>query len=370
MAPIAPPQIVAGAPRLPLPYGLFSVVAPRVDAEERWENGVTFEALTCEPAGGIGEPECAPDETIGLPKDLDPNGTSAGVASPFTIYGHYQCSPIGNTLGYAQERAEAHLVAREQARVEQAVWTGDLGNTPSLRGAQVLGGGAAVDIRSGIAALEAAIAAEYGSLGVIHLTRETALLAIAAGVLDSAGGGRLFTTLGTPVVAGAGYDGSGPDGSTAGDGQAWAYVTPAIFAYRSEIFTSSNRPGDLLDRGQNNLYGVAERTYVVGWEDCGVSAVLLSLGSGGGSVGPAGASAYEIAVQEGFEGTEEEWLASLVGPEGPAGADGPQGQQGPAGAPGAPGADGAPGVVQAIVPGDGIDVDSADPANPVVSVTP
>lgn len=29
-----------------------------------------------------------------------------------------------------------------------------------------------------------------------------------------------------------------------------------------------------------------------------------------------GYSAYEIAVQNGFEGTEEEWLGSLVGGEG------------------------------------------------------
>lgn len=35
--------------------------------------------------------------------------------------------------------------------------------------------------------------------------------------------------------------------------------------------------------------------------------------------GPRGYSAYEIAVQNGFVGTEEEWLESLVGPQGPAG---------------------------------------------------
>lgn len=33
--------------------------------------------------------------------------------------------------------------------------------------------------------------------------------------------------------------------------------------------------------------------------------------------GPSGASAYAVAVAEGFSGTEEEWLASLVGPPGP-----------------------------------------------------
>jgi hypothetical protein len=36
-------------------------------------------------------------------------------------------------------------------------------------------------------------------------------------------------------------------------------------------------------------------------------------GDGSGTPGPAGDSAYEIAVNNGFEGTEEEWLASLNG---------------------------------------------------------
>ncbi len=74
-----------------------------------------------------------------------------------------------------------------------------------------------------------------------------------------------------------------------------------------------------------------------------------------GADGPAGAeglSAYEVAVTNGFAGTEEEWLASLegpagadgaqgeVGPAGPAGADGAQGEVGPAGPAGADGAQG------------------------------
>ena len=60
-------------------------------------------------------------------------------------------------------------------------------------------------------------------------------------------------------------------------------------------------------------------------------------GGGEGTEGPPGKSAYEIAVEEGFQGTEEEWLQSLVGPqgepgpEGPPGKDGAPGNQGPAG---------------------------------------
>lgn len=42
--------------------------------------------------------------------------------------------------------------------------------------------------------------------------------------------------------------------------------------------------------------------------------------------------AYIIAVEHGFEGTEEEWLESLIGPQGPVGPTGPRGDKGEAGA--------------------------------------
>ena len=42
-----------------------------------------------------------------------------------------------------------------------------------------------------------------------------------------------------------------------------------------------------------------------------------------GVTGPTGPSAYELAVINGFVGTEAQWLASLVGPSGPSGPPGP-----------------------------------------------
>ena len=50
--------------------------------------------------------------------------------------------------------------------------------------------------------------------------------------------------------------------------------------------------------------------------------------------GDPGESAYEIAVEHGYVGTEEEWLASL---HGATGAQGPQGERGPQGEPGVSG---------------------------------
>lgn len=61
------------------------------------------------------------------------------------------------------------------------------------------------------------------------------------------------------------------------------------------------------------------------------------LGGGGGS---AGKSAYEIAVDNGFEGDEEAWLESLKGERGLQGAAGERGAQGEQGPPGKDGTNG------------------------------
>lgn len=53
-----------------------------------------------------------------------------------------------------------------------------------------------------------------------------------------------------------------------------------------------------------------------------------------GATGPEGApgiSAYQEALAQGFQGSEADWLASLIGPQGPQGAEGPQGATGPTG---------------------------------------
>jgi len=69
--------------------------------------------------------------------------------------------------------------------------------------------------------------------------------------------------------------------------------------------------------------------------------------------GASGASAYELAVTNGYSGTEAQWLASLIGPTGPTGpqgatgatgSQGPQGATGPQGIQGLTGATGATGA--------------------------
>jgi hypothetical protein len=69
-------------------------------------------------------------------------------------------------------------------------------------------------------------------------------------------------------------------------------------------------------------------------EDNGCSCFGNGVTIPNGPNGDNGLSAYEIAVLNGFVGTEATWLASLVGPQGTQGIQGIQGIQGVPGTPG------------------------------------
>ena len=234
----------------------------------------TSQKITATPTGGSGTVTIteAPG-AIGLPKTLVNNSGGIGVATPFTVYGSFTCSPVGYPDQAVQDLATTHLLTREEARVEQAFWTGDLGNIPSLADAattDLTPVGGATDLNFGLAMLEEWIVYTYGSLGVIHMPRGAALIGLGAYLLDITGG-RLTTRLGTPVAAGGGYPGTSPAGVATNGEEIWLYATPAVFGYRSEVFTS----GPQLDRGTNTLTAVAERSYVLGFDPCGVAAILV-----------------------------------------------------------------------------------------------
>lgn len=80
------------------------------------------------------------------------------------------------------------------------------------------------------------------------------------------------------------------------------------------------RPGQNGVNGTNGVDGISPHigdngNWWIGSIDTGVSA----------SNGADGASAYEVAVEEGFKGTVIEWLASLIGPKGDKGDKGDPG---------------------------------------------
>lgn len=74
-----------------------------------------------------------------------------------------------------------------------------------------------------------------------------------------------------------------------------------------------------------NAYQVALLNGFVGTEQEWLESLQGATGPTGpaGPTGEAGTSAYEVAVENGFVGTEAEWLESLIGPASPTGATGP-----------------------------------------------
>lgn len=255
---ITPKALVTGAPRTPLPFGLFSVVPFREGSPDRWESGVEFESIGCPgDLKGVGALDCDdPSKTLGLPKVFDEGGYGLDEAEAFLVYEQYVCSPVGNDLSRAEEGARARLEAREELRVEQALATGAFGQSPNFKDSSVTKL-TADSLKMAFAELEQTLATKYGSQGIFHMSRFTATLAIEKGLVE-AGHGRLRTKLGTPVIAGSGYDFEG------------IVATPAMFGYRSEVISSSNRLGDLLDKTVNDLYGIAERNYLLGIDGCGI----------------------------------------------------------------------------------------------------
>ena len=91
---------------------------------------------------------------------------------------------------------------------------------------------------------------------------------------------------------------------------------------------------------------------------CPVSAKPISWNSQGpggatGAQGPAGANGmtnFDLAQQNGYQGTLSEWLSSLIGPQGPTGSTGTTGPAGPIGPIGATGPTGATGLTGPLGP--------------------
>lgn len=284
-------QIIDPPAFTPLPYGLWDAVQ-KPTAPAHWQQGVTWiehcpTADTtydeCISVTGTGEPPAPAAKTDNVDQ------TFRG-ATPFTVYARFDCSPVG--VAGAETVARDALARVEQQQVEAAFWTGTAGAQevvfPHLAAdAEVLDAQGivlqtvasecvtGVDVVHALGELEQCLADCYAGQGVIHIPR-SALPTFAAWNLVREVDGQLLTTAGNVVVVGGGYTGSSPAGAAPAAGTTWIYATGAVFGYRSdEVFFTNVR--DSLDRAENTIAMIAERTYVIGFECC-LLAALINLG--------------------------------------------------------------------------------------------
>lgn len=180
---------------------------------------------------------------------------------------------------------------------------------------------------------------ERSKITVCVTPKSTHLRLVPNSTKECPNGGRLMTWQASGKAGAAGQKGAdGRDGVDGTDG-ASAYDIAVTYGFEGTEaeWLESLKGADGLD-GANGTDGLDGVDGVDGRD--GVDGQDGAAGMDGapgldGAEGPAGASAYEVAVGNGFVGTEAQWLSSLKGADGatgPAGPQGPQGEPGPAGA--------------------------------------
>lgn len=274
-------------------YGLLSVVQARYDEpDQHWRNGITWQDL-CGMAGTTVDPFCT-DLTVS--SKIANFTTPVYGAQPFTVFGEVDCSPVGYSQQEQRARALDALGRAESWQVERTFWTGSAAATgnmvyphlaantavydPNIATIQLqcaataVSGSVILDIVEGVGRLEAAMANCYNGQPTIHVPKVLGPQLGQWGVVK-ADGGVLKTLSGSLVALGAGYTGSGPDG-TIPSNAVWIYATPPVIAYRSGMETFAFR--ESLDRTTNTVKTIAERTYVLGFSCCCFYALPVSLG--------------------------------------------------------------------------------------------
>lgn len=291
----------------PLPFGLLSALGTEIRSpvDSHWQLGVTYEPL-CADADTTFDPCFAVTGTAGAPAPAPPAKVETASldrrgATAFTVFAEVDCSAVG-FWDRAQELTERALAEAEEAQVEETLWTGVAGGQPVAyphlaanatvidrssivlqTAATQISGAAVFDIVEGLGELERALANCYHGVGVVHVPRSLAP-AMADAMLLVREGPRYRTPNGNIVVLGSGYTGSSPAGVST-DGSDWIYATGSMFIYRGGVTTTP--PISTLDRTNNDVKVIAERTYVIGWDCCHLA---INISTGGVDTGTAGAA--------------------------------------------------------------------------------
>lgn len=252
-------------------YGLVDSAIPIDTTDRHAACGIQFEPLACEPSllTHDGCPTPAPAKVI-------TRGIPLVEADPFTVYHPIACSAPSFTDASLRARVTAQLNRGESRAVEQAFWEGNVLGVPLAQGlanaalsddAIVLSGGVCLSPCGALGALEGALADCYGSGGYIHAPA-AAMPALFHDGYVQRDGTRLRTPMGTTIIAGGGYPGTGPDGAAPSPGCVWVFASGSVYLWRSAVDFTAGDPSEIINRENNDMVLIAERTYVVAFDCC------------------------------------------------------------------------------------------------------
>lgn len=205
------------------------------------------------------------------------NPDSIGPVQPFKAVASVDCSTFGSNGPQMAEKARRKLRAVRSYQLEREFWTGTVANANGYTNNQWLtktgAGGiqkyvennSAVGTTTALAELEQAIAdGSTWEVGMIHAMPRTATYWFENGLISEARPGVFVTGLGTIVVAGRGYPGTGPGGGSAHFGADSGLATTSgqyAYAYAtSMVYVGTGRPSDTEAADDSNISSLNPET--------------------------------------------------------------------------------------------------------------
>lgn len=268
------------------PFGILSPATTTYDhSDSFWTSGYTYEAMDAGLVvvnGTIMGTSNAGDVYV-----ADNTGSTEHFKTyyPFDVKASIKVSTMGTRPDEIEASAKRALDIVTQKAVEAEFWSGHVASLLTsdndnrfLASPQSVDvtptPGTAVKVRYGLALLEQAIAdTPVGAQGVIHAPRGVASTLR----LASDDSNTLRTELGTPVVAGVGYNRMGPDRSEAPAGKAWMYATGPVSVRLGPTVITPGKLNQAVDIRVNSIEYFVDRPAAVTWATTDSYAVLVDL---------------------------------------------------------------------------------------------
>lgn len=269
---VGPTTPITAPPLTEARMGLLASVDV-IEDDVRWEGGLAYEAEDCSfENAGAGDP-CGT-----AAKTLTTNSSPTVENEPFYVWAGDQCSTFGSLARDGSGRARRKLLACQSRLIESELWLGTQAQaaTPDWPNrwlandafANTISTGPSLSPVDALACLEQGIAdCACNGIGMIHATRALVTLWTSSWLVFREGN-RLFTVLGTIIVPGGGYDGSGPSGQAAVDGSVWAYATSPVSVRLSPIEVLPRNAVEAVNRETNTISFRAERLASVTFDPC------------------------------------------------------------------------------------------------------
>lgn len=255
--------------------------SPDEESQYRWVLGMTIEPEPC--AGGFLTDPCDADGPYG---ETPVEPTLIGPVQPFVATASIACGTFGTRYETRRDRVLRRLRAVRSFQLEREFWTGIRAIAQSYSanqwltkaGSTSINFGAPMALATAFAELEQAIAdASTWATGMIHCQPRTFAHWYRLRCFDKVGNIGI-SPLGTIVVSGRGYPGTGVQGTTStglGGDAAYAFATSLVQVRLGPETVLADQPnpggvrgGPALDPSTNELLVTADQPISANWDGC------------------------------------------------------------------------------------------------------